>query len=158
MFRFLLGLAGSEVRLAARRAATTAILFAISGLLLAVSLLAFLVAGFIFLSERYDPLTAALIVAGFTLVSGLIFLLVAQSYRRRRQPPPGYGALAALAGGLSGGSANSGANGMGAASPSGFTAASPTPPPAPSPPFQASTVVAIAAGAALVGLILGRRV
>ncbi|ADH91222.1 conserved hypothetical protein [Ancylobacter novellus DSM 506] len=135
MLRLLLGLVGAELRFAVRRATTTAILLAIGVLLISVSLFALLVAVFILLAERYDPATSALIIFGFTLVVGLIFLVVALMRTRRRPAPLGYGAYP----------------GLGAVPPV-------TPPPGPAPPPKASTVLTIAAGAALIGLILGRRV
>lgn len=135
MLRLLLGLAGAELRHVVRRTTTTVILFAVGGALIAISLLAFLVAVFILLAERYDPVTAALVIAGFTLVIGLIFLIIALMRTRRRRPALGYGAF----------------TGLGAVPPV-------TPPPAPAPPPKASTVLTIAAGAALIGLILGRRI
>jgi hypothetical protein len=135
MLRLLLGLVGAELRFAVRRATTTAILLAIGVLLVTVSLFALLVAVFILLAERYDPATSALIIFGFNLVVGLIFVLVALLRTRRRRAPLGYGAYP----------------GLGAVPPV-------TPPPSPAPPPKASTVLTIAAGAALIGLILGRRV
>ncbi|MDF2617860.1 MAG: hypothetical protein K0S00_519 [Xanthobacteraceae bacterium] len=135
MLRLLLGLVGAELRFAVRRATTTAILLAIGVLLVTVSLFALLVAVFILLAERYDPATSALIIFGFNLVVGLIFVLVALLRTRRRRAPLGYSAYP----------------GLGAVPPV-------TPPPSPAPPPKASTVLTIAAGAALIGLILGRRV
>lgn len=135
MLRLLLGLIGAEIRLVVRRTTTTLILLAIGVLLVTISLFALLVAVFILLAERYDPATSALIIFGFNLVVGLIFILVALLRTRRRPAPPGYGAYSSL----------------GAVPPV-------TPPPSPAPPPKASTVLTIAAGAALIGLILGRRV
>ncbi|TSJ64333.1 phage holin family protein [Starkeya sp. 3C] len=151
MLRLLLAIAGAEVRQAARvavrRTAITAALFVIGGVLLVAAFFAFLVAGFVLLAERYDPATAALIVAGFMLIVGLIFVLVALLRTRRPPARPSYGA------GL----------GLSAAPPPASPAAAPgaaAPGPAPSGKAEpdVSTVLAIAAGAALVGLILGRRV
>ncbi|QFR34065.1 phage holin family protein [Ancylobacter sp. TS-1] len=147
MFRLLLALVGAELRHTARRAATTALLFAIGLLLVGVSLLASLVGIYLLLAERYDPVTAALVIAAFTLLIGLIFLLAAL-LRTRRRPARGYGAFGAF-----------GAMPPGAPPAAGNPAAVPpgaAPGAAPAP--SASSVIAIAAGAALLGLILGRRV
>ena len=141
MLRLLLAIFGAEIRSAVRRAARTALLCAIGGLLVAMSAVFFLIASFIALADRYDALTAALIIGGGLLVLGLIFLLVALMRRQRR--PVGFGGYGAYA----------------------------APPPAPAvppaaplaggpavPPAGVKTVLGIAAGAALIGLILGRRV
>lgn len=144
MLRLLLAIFGAEIRLTMRRAARTALLCAIGGLLVAMSAVFFLIASFIALSERYDALTAALIIGGGLLALGVIFLLVALMRRQRR--PLGFGGY--------------GAYGAYAAPP----AAPIVPPAAPLaggpavPPAGVKTVLGIAAGAALVGLILGRRV
>ncbi|MDQ0302026.1 phage holin family protein [Ancylobacter polymorphus] len=144
MLRLLLALFGAEIRSAVRRAARTALLCAIGGLLVAMSAVFFLIASFIALADRYDALTAALIIGGGLLVLGLIFLLVALMRRQRR--PVGFGGY--------------GAYGAYAAPPP----APAVPPAAPLaggpavPPAGVKTVLGIAAGAALIGLILGRRV
>lgn len=144
MLRLLLAIFGAEIRSAVRRAARTALLCAIGGLLVAMSAVFFLIASFIALAERYDALTAALIIGGGLLVLGLIFLLVALMRRQRR--PVGFGGY--------------GAYGAYAAPPP----APAVPPAAPLaggpavPPAGVKTVLGIAAGAALIGLILGRRV
>ena len=144
MLRLLLAIFGAEIRLTMRRAARTALLCAIGGLLVAMSAVFFLIASFIALADRYDALTAALIIGGGLLVLGLIFLLVALMRRQRR--PVGFGGY--------------GAYGAYAAPP----AAPIVPPAAPLaggpavPPAGVKTVLGIAAGAALIGLILGRRV
>lgn len=144
MLRLLLAIFGAEIRSAVRRAARTALLCAIGGLLVAMSAVFFLIASFIALAERYDALTAALIIGGGLLVLGLIFLLVALMRRQRR--PVGFGGY--------------GAYGAYAAPPPAPT----VPPAAPLaggpavPPAGVKTVLGIAAGAALIGLILGRRV
>lgn len=144
MLRLLLAIFGAEIRLTMRRAARTALLCAIGGLLVAMSAVFFVIASFIALADRYDALTAALIIGGGLLALGVIFLLVALM-RRQRRPVGfgGYGAYAAYA-----------------APP----AAPIVPPAAPLaggaavPPAGVKTVLGIAAGAALIGLILGRRV
>lgn len=144
MLRLLLAIFGAEIRSAVRRAARTALLCAIGGLLVAMSAVFFLIASFIALADRYDALTAALIIGGGLLVLGLIFLLVALMRRQRR--PVGFGGY--------------GAYGAYAAPPP----APAVPPAAPLaggpavPPAGVKTVLGIAAGAALIGLILGRRV
>ena len=143
MLRLLLAIFGGEIRLTLRRAARTALLCLIGGLLVAVSAVFFLIASFIALAERYDALTAALILGGALLVLGLVFLLVALMRRRRR--PVGLGGF------------GYGAYGVPPAAPL-------VPPAAPLaggpavPPAGVKTVLGIAAGAALIGLILGRRV
>lgn len=136
MLRLLLSIFGAELRLTVRRAANTALLLAIGGLLVALSVLFFIAATFIVLAERYDALTAALVLGGGTLVVGLIFFLVALLRNRRR--PGAYGGYGAL----------------GAAPP--VAGVPPAAPPAPSPGLN--TTLGIAAGAAIIGLILGRRV
>lgn len=150
MFRLLLALFGAElrhvVRHAARRAAVTALLFAIGLALVGVSLLAFLVGAFLMLAERYDPVTASLVIAGFTLLIGLIFLLCAL-LRTRRRPARSFGAYAAAAPIVP--PVVNPAAGLGI--PPGAVPGAP-------PAASASSVIAIAAGAALVGLILGRRI
>jgi hypothetical protein len=144
MLRLLLAIFGAEIRSAVRRAARTALLCAIGGLLVAMSAVFFLIASFIALAERYDALTAALIIGGGLLALGLIFLLAALMRRQRR--PVGFGGY--------------GAYGAYAAPPPAPT----VPPAAPLaggpavPPAGVKTVLGIAAGAALIGLILGRRV
>lgn len=144
MLRLLLAIFGAEIRLTMRRAARTALLCAIGGLLVAMSAVFFLIASFIALADRYDALTAALIIGGGLLALGVIFLLVALMRRQRR--PLGFGGY--------------GAYGAYAAPP----AAPIVPPAAPLaggpavPPAGVKTVLGIAAGAALIGLILGRRV
>lgn len=144
MLRLLLAIFGAEIRLTMRRAARTALLCAIGGLLVAMSAVFFLIASFIALADRYDALTAALIIGGGLLALGVIFLLVALMRRQRR--PVGFGGY--------------GAYGAYAAPP----AAPIVPPAAPLaggpavPPAGVKTVLGIAAGAALIGLILGRRV
>lgn len=145
MLRFLMGVARIEVRNAVQRAATTAVLLIFAGLFLAGTILALLVAAFILLAERYDPAGAALIIAGVCLFFTLALLLIAYVRTRRRRRPLGYGALGSL---------------VPPQPPAGAFAAPPTPPPgtpvAPAGP-SGSTVLAAAAGAALLGLILGRR-
>lgn len=144
MLRLLLAIFGAEIRLSMRRAARTALLCVIGGLLVAMSAVFFLIASFIALADRYDALTAALIIGGGLLALGVIFLLVALMRRQRR--PVGFGGY--------------GAYGAYAAPP----AAPIVPPAAPLaggpavPPAGVKTVLGIAAGAALIGLILGRRV
>ncbi|MCK0206945.1 hypothetical protein MWN33_02740 [Starkeya koreensis] len=151
MFRLLLALFGAElrhvVRHAARRAAVTALLFGIGAILVGVSLLAFLVGAFLMLAARYDPVTAALVIAAFTLLIGLIFLLCAL-LRARRRPARSFGAYAAAAAPVA----------PPAVTPAAGLGVPPGSVPGAAPPASASSVIAIAAGAALVGLILGRRI
>ncbi|WP_428032298.1 phage holin family protein [Ancylobacter sp.] len=142
MLRLLLSIFGAELRLTARRAAITAVLCVIGGLLIALSAIFFMAASFIVLADRYDALTASLVIAGFNLVLGLIFVLVALLRTRRRRRPlafggyGAYGAVPPLAPGVVPGVA-----------PAGLL-----------PPASVKTVLGIAAGAAVIGLILGRRV
>ncbi len=141
MLRLLLAIFGAEIRLKARRAARTALLCAIGGMLVACSAVFFMIASFIALADRYDALTAALVIGGALLLLGLIFLLIALMRRQRRPMGLGYGGLGAY----------------------GIPPAGPLVPPsaAPSagmPPASVKTVLGIAAGAAIIGLILGRRV
>ncbi|WP_245261618.1 hypothetical protein [Ancylobacter sp. FA202] len=127
----------------ARRAARTALLCAIGGLLIACAAVFFMIASFIALADRYDALTAALAIGGFLFVMGLIFLLVAllRGRRPRSVSLGGYGAFAAVPPAASGM-----APGVDPATPAGM------------PPASVKTVLGIAAGAAVIGLILGRRV
>lgn len=145
MLRLLMGLVGVELRHTVRRASTTALLFFLAALLLGAAIIAFLVAGYILLAERYDPIMAAFIIAGLCLIGSLIFFLIAY-VRTRRRAPPTYGGFSGLMGRAPvvppvAGVPPSGV--VGGVAP---------------PPMQASTVVAVAAGAALLGLILGRRI
>lgn len=146
MLRLLMGLVGVELRHTVRRASTTALLFFLAALLLGAAIIAFLVAGYILLAERYDPVMAAFIIAGLCLIGSLIFFLIAYMRTRRRAPAPVYGGLSGLMGGAPV------ATPVASVPPPGVVG---SPPP---PPMQASTVVAVAAGAALLGLILGRRI
>lgn len=143
MLRLLLAIFGGEIRLMARRAARTALLCAIGGLLIACSAVFFMIASFIALADRYDALTAALVIGGFLLVLGLIFLLVALLRGRQRRPVSlgGFGAYGAVPPAAMGP-----APGVGPAPSAGM------------PPASVKTVLGIAAGAAVIGLILGRRV
>lgn len=145
MFHFLLGLAGVELRDTARRAATTTLLFALGGLMLMFASIGVLAAIFFALAARYDPVVAALLVAAGTFVAAAVFLLIA--YARLKRPARRPGALAAFA----------------------RPPAPPIVPPAPGvapgmpppdrPPLVGGkTLLGVAAGAALIGLILGRRI
>lgn len=142
MFHFLLGLAGVELRDTARRAAVTAVLFVLGALLLMVAAIGLLVALFFALAERYDPVVAALLVAALAFVVAAIFLLVAymrlKSRARHRSlslaglvPPTA--PMAAMA--------------PGAVPPAGGRSV-----------VSGKILVGVAAGAALLGLILGRRI
>lgn len=138
MLRFLLGIVGVELRYTARRAAVTGLLFALGALMLSGAVVAFLVGCYILLAVRYDPIMAAFIICGVCLIFALGFFIVA--YVRTRTPRrPGYRAAATFA-----------------ASPP-PQAVVPGREPA-SPLVSSSTIVAVAAGAALLGLILGRRI
>lgn len=141
MLRLLLGLVGVELGVMARRAATTALLFVIGGVLLAGTVVALLLATFIALAEHYDAITAALVLAAICFIGAAIFLLIAylRTQRRRRS---GYGAFPAIR--------------TPVVPPSPLAGVDPTLPPA---PLASSTmVIGIAVGAALLGLILGRRI
>lgn len=137
MLRFLLGMVGVELRYTARRAAVTGLLFALGALMLSGAVIAFLVGCYILLAVRYDPIVAAFIICGFCLILALVFFIIA--YVRTRTPRrPAYRPIAT------------------------FPA---SPPPAVAPgdgttggPLGSSTIIAVAAGAALLGLILGRRI
>lgn len=141
MFHFLLGLAGIELRDTARRAATTAVMFALGALLLMVAAVSVLVAIFFALAERYDPIIAALLVAALSFVVAAVLLLVAYvrlKHRPRRHLPfaAGRSPVAPMA-----------AMAPGAVPPSGTRA-----------PVSGKILLGVAAGAALLGLILGRRI
>lgn len=144
MLRFLLGLAGIELNYLARRAATTALLLALGGLLLGVALVALLVAIFIALANAYDPVVAALLVAAICFIGAIILLVVGYVRMRRRSRSPAYG-ISPFAG-------------LRAPMPPPATPFVGEPPPPVGPPLKSSTVIGIAAGAALLGLILGRRI
>ncbi|MFK8253587.1 phage holin family protein [Ancylobacter terrae] len=139
MFQFLLGIAGVEMRLAARRMASTALLFAIGGVLLVVALIGLLVAAFVALANAYDPIVAALIVAGIAFVGGTIVLAVA--YARLKSPSRRATSLPLGALGQ-----------MPPASP--IAGAMPV---AKRAPFGAGTVIGVATIAAILGVALGRR-
>ena len=140
MLRLLLGLVGVELGVMARRAATTALLFVIGGVLLAGTVLALLFAAFIALADRYDALTASLVLAGVSFVGAAIFLLIAY-LRTRRRRSTGYGMPVIRSP---------------VVRPAPLASIDPTLPPAPL--ASSTTVIGIAVGAALVGLILGRRI
>jgi len=141
MLRLLLGLVGVELGVMARRAATTALLFVIGGVFLAGTVFTLLFATFIALADRYDALTAALVLAGVSFVGAAVFLLIAY-LRTRRRRSSGYGAVPTFRSPV--------------VRPSPLAAVDPTLPPAPL--ASSKTVIGIALGAALVGLILGRRI
>lgn len=142
MLHFLLGLAGVELRLTARRAAATTLLFALGGTMLVFAVIGLLAAIFIALSLAYDPIVAALLVAAGAFLIGTILLVVA--YARLRAPARRPGAMGLPLASLTVPPPAPPASGPAAAGP-------------PQPPLKASTVLGIAAGAALIGLILGRR-
>ncbi|MDF2994850.1 MAG: hypothetical protein K0R27_487 [Xanthobacteraceae bacterium] len=141
MFNFLLGLAGVELRDTARRAATTVILLAIGAVLLGVAVIGVMAAIFFALAERYDPVVAALLLAALAFVAALLLLVVAYvrlKHRPRRAFPfaaarPAAASLAAMAPGA-------------------------VPPPGGKPPVSGKILLGVAAGAAVLGLILGRRI
>lgn len=149
MFSFLLGLAGAELRVTARRAMTTAMLFAIGLALMMIAVGGVMFSIFLALAERNDPVSAALITTAIALGLGAVFVLAAyvRLKRRRRRA---YGAFGGLPFGLpprAGGP-------LGAVPPG---AVPPVLPPA-GPLLSGRTVAGIAAGAALIGLIIGRRI
>jgi len=140
MFQFLLGLAGVEVRHAARRIASTALLFALGGVLLAVAVVGLLIAAFVALADAYDPIVAALLVAAIAFVGATILLVIAYARLKspqRRAPGMPISSLADLA-----------------SRPPGPAAAPGAPPP---PMLGAGTVIGVAAVAAILGVVLGRR-
>ncbi|MFT0859644.1 phage holin family protein [Ancylobacter sp. G4_0304] len=143
MLRFILSLAGVELDRALRRAAGTALLFATGALLLGGALVALLVALFIALADAYDPVVAALLIAAIAFVGATILLILAYARLRRPAPRAGYG-INPLAG-------------LGAAMPPPAAPLSGAVPPS-IPPASSGTILGIAAGAALLGLILGRRI
>lgn len=138
MLRLLLGLVGVELGVMARRAATTALLFVIGGVLLAGAIVALLLAIFVALAEHYDAITAALVLAGICLIGAVIFLLIAY-LRTKSRRRAGYSAFPVTRAPLMP-----------------PTAADPTVPPAPL--ASSTTIIGVAVGAALLGLILGRRI
>ncbi|GAB4070541.1 hypothetical protein KHC28_07540 [Ancylobacter sonchi] len=134
MLKLLLGLVGAEVNLALRRTATTALLLLLGALLFGGALIAAMAALFIALAEAYDPLVAALLIAALCFVLGTVLLIIAYA---RLKSPARRQALPLV----------------------GLRAAPIRPEAGPAePPFAAQTVVGIAAVAAIVGLILGRRI
>ncbi|MBS9477329.1 phage holin family protein [Ancylobacter radicis] len=140
MFRFLLGMVGVELRYTARRAAVTGLLVALGALMLSGAAIAFLTACYILLAVRYDPIVAGFIISGICLILALVFFIIAYVRLRSPRRAAGLGNVAA------------------------YAARPATPPPGTSadpaarPPASTSTVIAVAAGAALLGLILGRRI
>ncbi len=142
MLRFLLGMVGVELRHTARRAAITGLLFALGALMLGGAAIAFLTAFYILLAVRYDPIVAGFIIGGICLILALIFFFIAYVRLRSPRRTASYGRVA------------------------GFAARAPAPPPigavdpaaVPPRPVGSTTVIAVAAGAALLGLILGRRI
>lgn len=144
MLHFLLGLAGVELRDTARRAATGAIFLALGGLLLMMTAVGLLVALFLALAERNDPVVAALLTAAAAFVAAVIFLILAYvGMKRRRRPmvlPFGRSGLAPPTAPLS------------------AMAPGAVPPPGPKPVLSGKVVLGVAAGAALIGLVLGRRI
>ncbi|MCS0502372.1 phage holin family protein [Ancylobacter mangrovi] len=157
MLRFLLSLARIEIRRTAQRAATTAFLMLFAALFLAGAILAFLIAAFVLLADRFGPAGAALILAGICLFLALVLLLVVYIRTRRRARPAGHALHGALGGAIGGMMPPQAAPGV---APTGLGPPPPgqaVPPVAPANP-SSSTVIAIAAGAALLGLILGRRI
>lgn len=141
MFNFLLGLAGVELRDTARRAATTVILLAIGAVLLGVAVIGVMAAIFFALAERYDPVVAALLLAALAFVAALLLLLVAYvrlKHRRRRHAFP-----------------------FAAARPAAASLAAMAPgavPPGGKPRVSGKILLGVAASAAVLGLILGRRI
>lgn len=142
MLRLLLGLVGVELGVAVRRAATTALLFVIGGVMLAGTVFALLFAAFIALADRYDALTAALVLAGVSFAGSAIILLIAY-LRTRRRRTRGYSAMPVIRAPV-------------ALRSSPLEAVDPARPRAPL--ASSTTVIGIAVGAAILGLILGRRI
>lgn len=141
MLRFLLGMVGVELRYTARRAAITGLLFALGALMLGGAAIAFLTACYILLAVRYDPIVAGFIIGGICLILALIFFFIAYIRLRSPRRTTSYGTIAGLAA-------------RPAAPP--VTVVDPTAPAG--RPVGSTTVIAVAAGAALLGLILGRRI
>ncbi|MCJ8143531.1 phage holin family protein [Ancylobacter sp. A5.8] len=144
MLRFILSLAGVELDRALRRAAGTAILFAIGALLLGGALVALLVALFIALADAYDPVVAALLIAAISFIGATVLLILGYARLRRPAPRPGYG-FNPLAG-------------LGPVAPPPTAAPLTGELPPSTPRVGSGTILGIAAGAALLGLILGRRI
>lgn len=142
MLRFLLGMVGVELRHTARRAAITGLLFALGGLMLGGAAIAFLIACYIMLAVRYDPIVAGFIIGGICLILALIFFFIAYVRLRSPRRTVSYGNVAGLA----------------ARAPLSRPIAVVDPAAVPTRPFGSTTVIAVAAGAALLGLILGRRI
>lgn len=144
MLRFLLGLVGVELHSMARRAATTAILLILGSLLLGLALVAILAAAFFALSIAYDPVVAALLIAAICFVGATAFLIAAYTRLRRPARSEAYGF--------------SPLTGLRSPVPPPVAPLTGEPPPPAGPLMNSSTVMGIAAGAALLGLILGRRI
>ena len=137
MLKLLLGVVGVEVNVVLRRAATTALLFVIGALLLGGALFGGMLAIFIALAETYDPLIAALLITAIFFAAGAIVLVIAYARLRRRRRVSALSSLGAV------------------------TASAPLAnrPLGPAMPLLSSrTVIGVAAIAAVVGLILGRRI
>lgn len=138
MLKLLLGMIGVELDRMMRHAAGTALLLFLAALLFGGALIAAIGALFIGLAEAYDPLMAALLVAGLCFALGTI-VIVAAYMRMRSSKRRGAAFVSAL-------------DSRAAATPpreAASTSASPA---------SASTVLGIAAVGAIVGLILGRRI
>lgn len=142
MFKLLLGLVGIELDRAVRHAAITAILFLLGAVLFGGALLAGMAALFIYLAETYDPLAAALIIAAgsFFLAAMLLIAAYGRTRSRRRHATP----LSSL--------------GAMMPPPRASVSANPVLGAPRRPLLKGSTVLGVAATAAIIGLILGRRI
>ena len=86
MLASLIGsIASGEALLALRRAKTTAIVYAIVGLLALVGVIFLLIAGYLFAASRFGPIEAALGFGGGFLLLGIVVLIVYNGSLRARQ-------------------------------------------------------------------------
>ena len=136
MLPFLLGIAGLQVKATVQRAAINAVLLAFAALFLMGTMCALLFALFVFLADMYGIIPAALILAGASFVVALLLYLVVVLRRRRPKPI---------------------ATGMMSAAPTMMAASMARPKARSGPLLSGKTVLSMAAGAAVIGLILGRR-
>ena len=102
---------------------------------------AFLIACYILLAVRYDPIVAGFIIGGICLILALLFFFIAYVRLRTPRRTTSYGHVAGFA----------------ARAPVSRPVAVVDPVAGPVRPVRSTTVIAVAAGAALLGLILGRR-
>ncbi|MCK0198025.1 phage holin family protein [Ancylobacter sp. 6x-1] len=156
MFQTLFGLVGIELRITARRAAITALLIGLGGVLLAFTLGGLLVAAFIALADAYGPIEAALLIAAGAFLVGAILLVL--GFLRLKRP---VARTASPLGGLAAmvmPRASVAPDSMSARMASGAAVPPVTPVGSRRGPLKVTTVVGITVGALIAGVALGRRI